>query len=335
MITPLVFMVLLAQVSPCKVHIDPTIRHHPIVFLPRGNGSHTIVLPTGFDPKSGYVVYDLPWDTSDFDLRCTGSSNYFEKYHDEEEDGEEQEEQTLNLRCIPFNPSQAYMVLTRGCKRRVKPSIVRKSETVYDVGFRLAPGHFHSIYELQVDPSTLGTVRVMHNISSSSAGHKQIDSRRPKFKSSNLIYGPEYSKDVKRLYRARNILHRVVEVYGQNVSKRYVGENRYVRGHLAPDSDFVLLGEQDATYLLANVVPQLQVINNGIWKTIENEIRHVTEHLNCRHMQVTTRASKEVLFYLDGEQRRIPVPRSLSKQAKCLDEGKVWEKEWQVPNAMR
>lgn len=38
------------------------------------------------------------------------------------------------------------------------------------------------------------------------------------------------------------------------------------KGHLAPDSDFVLEAEQDATYYYANVVPQWQAVNNGNWR---------------------------------------------------------------------
>lgn len=44
------------------------------------------------------------------------------------------------------------------------------------------------------------------------------------------------------------------------------GQHYLARGHLAPDADFVLEPEQDATYYFANAVPQWQAINNGNWK---------------------------------------------------------------------
>lgn len=49
------------------------------------------------------------------------------------------------------------------------------------------------------------------------------------------------------------------------------------RGHLAPDADYPLLGEQDATYYYSNVVPQWQSINNANWK-VRQRRASVAEH---------------------------------------------------------
>ncbi len=57
----------------------------------------------------------------------------------------------------------------------------------------------------------------------------------------------------------------------QDADYRHSG---YARGHLAPAADFAWSGDAlRATYMLSNVVPQLQCVNAGAWAFVERTVR--------------------------------------------------------------
>lgn len=58
----------------------------------------------------------------------------------------------------------------------------------------------------------------------------------------------------------------------------------YSRGHMAPAAGFAWSAEAiRATYLLSNVVPQVQSMNAGPWMRIENAVAPVGGYRRCRH----------------------------------------------------
>lgn len=63
----------------------------------------------------------------------------------------------------------------------------------------------------------------------------------------------------------------------------YVNEvNDYLaRGHLVPDADMIFIPWKNATYVYANVVPMWQYLNNGVWKSVENQIRKAAGKVKC------------------------------------------------------
>jgi len=68
--------------------------------------------------------------------------------------------------------------------------------------------------------------------------------------------------------RADNELH---QPGAQDTDYRHSG---YVRGHLAPAADFAWSPiALQATYVLSNVVPQLQCVNAGAWAFVERTVR--------------------------------------------------------------
>lgn len=56
-------------------------------------------------------------------------------------------------------------------------------------------------------------------------------------------------------------------------------------GHLVPDADTLYSekANQDA-YLLTNFVPQNPVLNNGLWKALENKVREMAQRHLCLHV---------------------------------------------------
>ena len=53
----------------------------------------------------------------------------------------------------------------------------------------------------------------------------------------------------------------------------------YDRGHMSPAGDPSTVPSEDETFSMANVVPQLHVLNAGEWEKIENYVRNLTTQL--------------------------------------------------------
>ena len=45
------------------------------------------------------------------------------------------------------------------------------------------------------------------------------------------------------------------------------------RGHIAPDSDFIMDYQQDATYYFINIAPQFGQFNQRNWRFLEDDVR--------------------------------------------------------------
>lgn len=88
-----------------------------------------------------------------------------------------------------------------------------------------------------------------------------VDSSRPGFKSMDM-----FSVSVANSYKKKTQKTTVAGLLNTTDHLTSRSQHYLAKGHLAPDADFVLEAEQDATYLYGNAVPQWQAINNGNWK---------------------------------------------------------------------
>lgn len=94
---------------------------------------------------------------------------------------------------------------------------------------------------------------------------KVIEPSRPTFKTNRM-----FSVSLRRVYskRQQKSLAQTLLKTTQHLTTN--GQEYLAKGHLAPDADFVLKAEQDATYYYVNVAPQWQAVNNGNWKVCEH-----------------------------------------------------------------
>lgn len=111
-----------------------------------------------------------------------------------------------------------------------------------------------------------------HKIHGRNIDAKVVDPPRPSFRDAALFP-----------FRIRNSYLKSTQMFLLqsllNTTEHLTGVNGHylAKGHLAPDADFVLEAEQDATYYYANVVPQWQAINNGNWKSLEFAVRNLAK----------------------------------------------------------
>ncbi|XP_045608337.1 uncharacterized protein [Procambarus clarkii] len=109
-----------------------------------------------------------------------------------------------------------------------------------------------------------------HRIYGRNIDAKVVKPSRPGFRDDGF-----FSSNVRNAYTVTtqiSLLQRLL-----NTVRHLTGENQHflAKGHLAPDGDFILEPEQDATYQYANAVPQWQAINNGNWKRLEFAVRRL------------------------------------------------------------
>lgn len=158
-----------------------------------------------------------------------------------------------------------------------------------------------------------------HKIHGRYIAAKTVDPDRPGFKKEKMFsvrIENVYGKDIQK-----SLFLELLEDRSHLTAKN---EHYLARGHLAPDSDFVLEPEQDATYFYANVVPQWQAINNGNWKSLENSVRELAENrgrtlevwtgiYDILHLPSASGESVELFLGLSEKQRLVPVPALMWK----------------------
>ncbi|XP_064087757.1 uncharacterized protein LOC135202338 [Macrobrachium nipponense] len=158
-----------------------------------------------------------------------------------------------------------------------------------------------------------------HKLQGRSIGAKIVAPDRPGFKKESMFsvrIDNVYGKDTQK-----SLFLELLQDRSHLTAKK---EHYLARGHLAPDSDFVLEPEQDATYFYANVVPQWQAINNGNWKSLENSVRELADNrgrtfeiwtgiYDVLHLPSASGDSVELFLGLSEQQRLIPVPALMWK----------------------
>lgn len=64
-------------------------------------------------------------------------------------------------------------------------------------------------------------------------------------------------------YKKASQIARYNEIFGEN--QQYFNQTSYlVKGHLAPEADFIFSSQQFATYFFVNVAPQFQAVSNKL-----------------------------------------------------------------------
>ena len=111
-----------------------------------------------------------------------------------------------------------------------------------------------------------------------------------------------------------------IDVRGGSYPSTY-GANGYTRGHMIPAADRTHTAQaRKEVYYLTNQVPQLDAMNNGVWKSLEEAVRAQTSKTDT--VYVVTGASfrkaggSETITYLESanaKPARIPVPNYLWK----------------------
>lgn len=183
-----------------------------------------------------------------------------------------------------------------------------KDCTAYKIGFKIPASpkpYFHTVYVVCWDKTDSHPKWVRNTINPGAVAKKYEEEKlidagiRAKFRFSKIIFGRDYNP---KLYFS--------EAYQRK--EGLVGEKGdfYARGHLAPAADFFLAAERWATYSLENVVPQWQSHNNGDWKDIEFNARHVK---NAHVAETGPIFFNNTRRYLDMEHNMIPIPDALYK----------------------
>lgn len=297
----------------CTIKISKG-QHNPLIWSPEHEGY--LFYPYEKD-NHGQTVYRVP---SDIPIRmsCSGRHNGLV---------DKPEFKTRRIDCcdslLMSTPTGSYTVIPLGCKRRPKPSVLTTREKedgtrIHDIGFRFNKDYAKVLYSTKINTTTLGTLSVTHNFNTEAYfQYKEMDPSRPKFKFFHKVFG---NFKPKKLYFSSNMRQQISKVLGPEKAKKYRYEMAFVRGHLAPDSDFVLLAEQDATFYLSNAIPQVQWLNNGPWKDAENYIRIKSKKLSCKVTRIETGVDPsggEPVWYLDSAHKKIPVPPKIYKSAFC------------------
>lgn len=95
--------------------------------------------------------------------------------------------------------------------------------------------------------------------------------RRPSFNAAGLTKDVPADVVYKQAYQ-KSRFNQLLK--SAKIASKYITDKEYlVRGHLAPDADFLLSSSQFSTYFYLNVAPQWTSINNGNWKRVENTVR--------------------------------------------------------------
>ncbi|XP_068218312.1 uncharacterized protein [Palaemon carinicauda] len=222
-----------------------------------------------------------------------------------------------------------------GCRSKLRPSLESEATscgssaasasslslrgTSYSVNWPISAGVVVPQIKICFNEEAETAIYTQHVIDGRHINAKIVEPDRPGFKKDGM-----FSVDVNRIYGKddQGALFLQLLEDGSHLTEKK--QHYLARGHLAPDSDFVLEAEQDATYFYANVVPQWQAVNNGNWKSLENSVRELAE-IRGRAIKVWTGIHDvlhlpnansdpiELFLGLSEKRRVIPVPALLWK----------------------
>lgn len=168
-----------------------------------------------------------------------------------------------------------------GCRKKPKPDFKHerrcgRGARTHTIGWQVYPGVFIPQITICFYRRQETTVYAKHIIHGRNIDAKMVEPPRPSFKRGKMFSREVITRYTKKSQKTlfRNLL---------NTTKHLTAEGQHylAKGHLAPDADFVLEAEQDATYYYANVVPQWQAVNNGNWKKLEAALRELAIKRNA------------------------------------------------------
>ncbi|XP_042873187.1 uncharacterized protein LOC122253865 [Penaeus japonicus] len=214
-----------------------------------------------------------------------------------------------------------------GCKKKPKSTVLGDLDfcgaadagSLTSIGFQIDESEFYEVISVCYDRNNETTLYSRHTIHGASIAAKDIDPKRPSFKTSHGFF----SIAMKSCYEKKSQLELMKDLIQDNkMAATYIYPKKqyyFAKGHLAPDADFVTEAEQDATYYYINAVPQWQAFNNGNWKYLEMATRNLAEYLET-DLQIYTGAwgilelndvnanPVEIFLGLTFKQRVVPAP---------------------------
>lgn len=191
--------------------------------------------------------------------------------------------------------------------------------TLLKAGYEDVPastGRFFEQMEICFNTEHENTLYVHHNLSywTYSSGQRQQSVFYPAgFNRPNNV---ESKNRLENLYRKAN-----QKTVFQNTLKMsasaYIDLEHYLnRGHMAANADFVMANQQKTTFLYVNVAPQWEKFNSGNWKSLEENVRKMTQNYGDLELYTGTygvlalpdRDGNMKEIYLDSN-KRLPVPK--------------------------
>ncbi|XP_050726227.1 uncharacterized protein LOC127003499 [Eriocheir sinensis] len=163
------------------------------------------------------------------------------------------------------------------CQKKPKPTVKRdgscgRDSQTYHIGWSIHRHLFIPQITACFNSRLEASVSTAHKIHGRSIDAKVIEPSRPSFKTNRM-----FSVSLSRSYSKRMQKSLAQELLKTTQHLTTQGQEYFAKGHLAPDADFVLEAEQDATYYYVNVAPQWQAVNNGNWKSLEATVRRFGE----------------------------------------------------------
>ncbi|KAK7074802.1 hypothetical protein SK128_018972, partial [Halocaridina rubra] len=248
----------------CRVPYDAGIserHHHSMIVSPDALGFIYPVLENGdriLEIPAGTVISSCPGDSNAHSLNA---------------------EATAEITCRSgklYYGKNAITWSLLGCRNKPRPHIERGITTCgspkrgrdYTIVWQISKNIIIPQVIICFDEEMETPLFTHHEIQGRNIDAKIIESSRPTFKKAGLC-----SIKVNAVYSKRNQRALLTRILGHSEHISGEGEHYLARGHLSPDSDFILEPEQDATYYYANVLPQWQAVNNGNWKSLENSVR--------------------------------------------------------------
>ncbi|XP_037798273.1 uncharacterized protein LOC119593415 [Penaeus monodon] len=279
------------------------------------NTALKFVLPT---KENDSVLIRIPTGTA-LTLACPGSVITGQK------------KETVAAKCTGGNvlsvDGKDLKLSALGCKRKPKSEIVGHLDfcgagdvgVLASIGFHIHEDEFYEVISVCYEENNETTLYSKHTIHGANIAAKDIDPKRPSFKTSKGFF----NISMKTCYEKKTQLKLMQDLLQDNsMAETYIFPKKqyyFAKGHLAPDADFVTEAEQDATYYYINAVPQWQAFNNGNWKYLEVATRTLAEYLGT-DLEIYTGAwgvlelddvnanPVEVYLGLTASERVVPAP---------------------------
>lgn len=126
------------------------------------------------------------------------------------------------------------------------------------------------------------------------------------------------SLQVKNVKRAKRF-NPDYDVSTRSAFHRDYTHSGYTRGHMAPAGDMAFDEEaMQESFYMSNMSPQLRVLNNGIWKELEEQVRDWAYHNNRVYIVTGPMLNRQRITTI-GKQNKVTVPSAFYKVILDID----------------
>lgn len=209
-------------------------------------------------------------------------------------------------------------------KAKVTATQIESDTSNVQIGFQLSNNKgFAKLIEAYVNTAQLRPIYEHHRVGPGVTHGYNPESGQgsPSFRRDDIFPSDTNSRFTKAQQRI-TICDELLHLHETECSTYFGAKEHYLaRGHLAPSGDFEYRSGYLASYSYVNVAPQWQVINNGHWKSIEEDVRRfanesgheldvVTGTLGTMRLQNEHGVPREISLEATG---RFPVPEVFYK----------------------